>query len=158
MATHRAMDVATRAGATGLKVIASAPMSGPYATEALADAIFMGQAIDIAGTVFFPLMSSSLQNSYHNVYNAPTDLFALPYANTVPTLMPGPSTYTELITQNQVPLALFDSSTPMTSNAGLNAALAVPNSPLVPFGFASTYLITNTFRLGYALDLSLIHI
>ena len=158
MATHRAMDVATRGGATDLKVAAAAPMSGPYATEALGDAIVFGQAIDLAATVFFPLWSSGYQNSYHNLYNAPTDLFALPYANTVPTLMPGASTFTELAATGQVPLAFFDSTTPVTGNATLDAALAVPTSQpaaslvAAGFGFGKPYLVTNTFRLGYALD------
>ncbi len=151
MATHRAMDLATLAGKPGLAVTASAPMSGPYATEALVDTVISGQAIDVAGTVFFPLFASGYQNSYHDLYNAPTDLFALPYADWAGTLMPGPYTFTELITQNKVPLALFNSTTPVTGT-GLDAILAVPTSPLVPFGFGSTYLVTNTFRLNYALD------
>src|SRR5258708_33143614 len=37
MATHRAMQVA------GMKVTASAPMSGPYALAAFVDAVFYGQ-------------------------------------------------------------------------------------------------------------------
>jgi len=145
MATHRAMQAAN------MKVSASAPMSGPYATEALVDTIVFG-SVDIAGTVFFPLFASGYQNSYHNLYNAPTDIYALPYANYAPTLMPGPLTFSQLIAQGKVPQPLFDSTTPVTGNSTLDAELAVPNSPLAPFGFGNPFLVTNSFRLSYALD------
>jgi hypothetical protein len=49
-------------------------------------------------------------------------------------------------------VALFNSTTPVTGDATLDAELAVPNSPLAPFGFGNPYLVNNTFRLGYALD------
>jgi hypothetical protein len=106
--------------------------------------------------VFWPLFAGGYQNSYHDLYNTPTDVFELPYANGVATLMPGPLTFEQLITQGKVPLALLNSTTPVTGNAGLDAQLAVPSTgplvPLVPFGFGTDHLLNNTFRLNYALD------
>ncbi len=145
MATHRAMQAA------GMTVTASAPMSGPYALEANNDAINFG-AVDIAATVFFPLFASGYQNTYSNLYNATTDIFALPYANWVGSLMPGPLTFTDLLAQNKVPQPVFDSTTPVTGNSTLDALLAVPNSPLAPLGYGNPYLVNNTFRLAYGLD------
>jgi hypothetical protein len=145
MATHRAMQ------ARGMTVTASAPMSGPYAVEALTDAIIFGN-VDIAGTVFFPLFAGGYQNTYHNLYNATTDMFALPYATGIESLMPGQYSFDQLIALNKVPVPLFSSTTPATGNAGLDAQLAVPNSPLAPYGFGNPFLVNNSIRLGYALD------
>src|SRR5579872_614125 len=61
MATHQAMQAA------GMKVTASAPMSGPYALEAFGDAVFYGN-VDIGSTVFAALLTTSYQHSYQNIY------------------------------------------------------------------------------------------
>jgi pimeloyl-ACP methyl ester carboxylesterase len=112
MATVRALQA---------PVTAAAPMSGPYAMEAFADAILFGD-VDIGSTLFFPLLTTSYQHSYGNVYNAATDVYSTTYANGIDTLLPGSLTEQQLFAQNLVPpLALFDSTTPVTGNATLDA-------------------------------------
>jgi Secretory lipase len=149
MATHRAMELA------GIAVTAAAPMSGPYALEALVDKIVFGQ-VNLEATGIFPLLGTSYQRAYGNVYNATTDLYALPYATGIESLMPGSLTPQQAIAANKLPAALFDSATPMTGNAVLDAELAVPTVPpapaYAPLGFGDPYLINNSVRVAYALD------
>ena len=60
MATQRAIEAA------GGTVTASAPMSGPYALEALADDVFFG-AVNLGSTVFSPLLTTSYQHAYGKI-------------------------------------------------------------------------------------------
>jgi hypothetical protein len=146
MATHRAMQAAN------MTVTASAPMSGPYAMEALVDSILFGH-VNIGSTLFFPLLTTSYQHAYKNVYTATTDVYSTTYASGIDTLLPSSSTPTELFQQGKLPQsALFDSTTPMTGSPALDAELAVPANPLFAAGFGNPFLTTNGFRLAYALD------
>jgi dienelactone hydrolase len=146
MATHKAMQAAN------MTVTAAAPMSGPYALEAMGDAVMFGN-VNIGSTEFLPLLTTSYQKAYGNIYNATTDIYSPTYATGIDTLLPTTSTLTTLFTENKLPeLALFDSITPVTSNATLNAALAVPSNALFALGFGNPYLLLNSVRQQYALD------
>ncbi len=146
MATHKAMQAA------GMRVTASAPMSGPYALAAFGDAVVFGQ-ISLGSTVNFPLIINSYQQSYGNLYQATTDFYSATYANGIATLLPSSVPLDTLFAQNLLPeLALFDSTTPVTGNTTLDAALAVPANPLLAIGFGNPYLINNSVRVAAALD------
>jgi poly(3-hydroxybutyrate) depolymerase len=145
MATVRAMQAA------GATVTAAAPMSGPYALEALGDAIVFGQ-VDLGATEFFPLLSTSYQHAYSNLYTTATDFYALPYATGIESIFPGSAALQQQIAANNVSLAAFNRTTPVTGNATLDAALAVPANPLFAVGFGNPYLVNNSVRLAYALD------
>jgi hypothetical protein len=159
MATQRALQAA------GTKVTAAAPMSGPYALEAFGDAIFFG-SVNLGSTVFAPLIATSYQHAYGNIYAAPTDVYSSSYATGIETLLPSATPIATLFANGQLPqTALFDSTTPVVTipgnpalSAALTAALAVPSdpnnpdTPLFQLGFGSPYLITNTYRVSYALD------
>jgi len=146
MATHRAMQAA------GMTVTASAPMSGPYALEAFGDFVFYGN-VNLGSTIFTPLLTTSYQKSYGNVYKATTDVFEATYAPTIEGLLPSATPIAQIIASGQLPqLALFSSTTPVTGNAMLDAALAVPTNPLFASGFGPSDLVTNAFRVNYVLD------
>src|SRR3984957_20167780 len=81
MATQRALQAA------GATVTAAAPLSGPYALEAFGDAIFFG-SVNLGSTVFGPLLTTSYQRAYGNIYAAPTDLYSPTYATGIDTLLP----------------------------------------------------------------------
>jgi hypothetical protein len=148
MATLRALQAAS------MSVTAAAPMSGPYALEAFGDAILFGQ-VNIGSTLFFPLLTESYQHAYKNVYNATTDVYSTTYATGIDTLLPGSSSSSQLFAQGKLPQsALFDSTTPMTGNATLDAELAVPSNPLFAAGFGNPFLINNSIRVAYALDVA----
>jgi predicted dienelactone hydrolase len=147
MATHKALQAA------GVTVTASAPMSGPYALEAFGDAIFYG-SVDIGSTVFGTMVASSYQHSYGNLYTMPTQLFEATYAaNVAADILPSATPLATLFSTGKLPqTALFNSTTPVTGNAQLDAALAVPANPVFALGFGTSNLVTNDFRLSYVLD------
>jgi acetyl esterase/lipase len=164
MATQRALEAA------GTAVTGAAPMSGPYALEAFGDAIFFGN-VDLGSTVFSPLLGTSYQKAYGNIYSAPGDLYSATYVDGIETLLPSDTPIDTIFSTGLLPpLALFDSTTPVVTipgnavlSAELTALLSVPGSatyplpptpqtPLFAAGFGSPYLINNTYRVGYALD------
>ena len=160
MATVKAMQAA------GETVTASAPSSGPYALEALGDLIFFGQ-VDIGSTVFAPLITTSYQHAYQNVYSQTSDVYSSTYAAGIDTLLPTPLPLTTLFSTGKLPeAAMFDSTTP-TSSTGVaqidtaaDALLAEPTSPPYPpseaalfdAGFGNPYLVNNTYRVQYVDD------
>jgi dienelactone hydrolase len=150
MATHRAMQTA------GIKVTAAAPMSGPYALAAQSDASYYGN-INAGSTIFTPLITTSYQKAYGNLYTTPSDIYEDIYAAGIETLLPGAYDFTTVVTSGKLPqLALF-SSTPPTAPAGsglqptLNA-LTTSTNPLFAAGFGTPNLIKNSARLSYLLD------
>jgi hypothetical protein len=159
MATMRAMQAA------GATVTAAAPMSGPYALEAFVDAIFFG-SVNLGSTVLAPMIVSSYQHAYGNIYAATTDVYSSSYATGIDTLLPSATPIATIFANGLLPqTALFDSTTPVvtipgnpTLSAALTAALAVPSDPTNPdtplfqLGFGNPFLITNNYRVSYALD------
>jgi len=146
MATLKALQAA------GQPVVASAPLSGPYALEAFGDAIFFGD-VNIGSTVFGPLVARSYQFAYTNLYMQPTDIFEPTYADNAVTLLPSATPIQTIFDNNQLPeAALFSNTTPVTGNAALDAQLAVPTNPIFAAGFGPANLITNDYRVSYVLD------
>ena len=158
MATQRALQQ------SGMPATAVAPMSGPYALEAFGDALFYGD-VDLGSTEFAPLLTTSYQKAYGNVYTTPSDVYSATYASGIETLLPSDTPIATLYADNLLPeLALFDITTPVvTQSAELTAILSVPGSPTYPLpvtaqtplfalGFGSPYLINNTYRVSYILD------
>jgi hypothetical protein len=159
MATQRAMEAA------GMTVTAAAPMSGPYAMLAFGDAAIAYSNPGLGGTIYYPMIVNSYQQSYGNVYANLTDVFSSTYATGIDTLIPGQYTYTTLVSSGKLPqFAVFDSTTPgqgsepSTGIPQLDAAMAVPNpatNPIGALGFGNPYLFTNQLRVAYALDAAL---
>lgn len=159
LATLRAMEAA------GMKVTAAAPMSGPYALEAFGDAVMFGN-VNLGSTVFAPLLTTSYQHEYGDIYMVTSDIYSATYATNIDTLLPSATPIDTIFQQGLLPeTALFDSTTPTVTipgNAALSAALTAalaepapnssPEAPLFDLGFGSPYLINNSVRVDYALD------
>jgi hypothetical protein len=147
MATDRAMQ------ASGSTVTAAAPLSGPYALAAFGDAIVEGE-VSLSASVNFAMIINSYQNAYANVYTAPNDLFATPYAATVPGLLPSTTPISELESENEIPSSeLFSSTPPGSSYASMTPATTPAElAPAFALGFGTEYLVTNTYRLSYLED------
>jgi hypothetical protein len=158
MATQRALQAA------GATVTGMAGLSGPYALEAFGDVILFGN-VDLGSTVFTPLLSTSYQKAYGNIYTTPTDLYSATYATGIETLLPSATPLDTLFANGLLPeTALFDSTTPVIPGEPvLTALLSVPGSPGYPLpptpqtplfaaGFGSPYLLNNSYRVAYALD------
>ena len=160
MATMRAMQAAS------IAYTAAAPMSGPYALEALFDAVFAGQ-VNLGSTVFAPMLSTSYQRAYGNLYASATDatnIYAAPYAATIDAVLPSNTPLSTLIQQGTLPQTALFSLTPPTTG-GVNPTLDAffvantppttppAQAPLFALGFASTgFLAQNSWRLAYVAD------
>ncbi|RUP25432.1 MAG: alpha/beta hydrolase [Curvibacter sp.] len=157
MATHRALQ------ALGKSVTASAPLSGPYALAALVDAVYYGN-VNLGSTIFTPMLTTSYQKAYGNIYSTPSDIYSSNFATGIDTLLPSTSSITTLLTQGKLPQTALFSSTPPTAPAGSPAALQATlnaitppttpaaQAPLFALGFGSNPLVTNNARLAYLLD------
>jgi alpha/beta superfamily hydrolase len=148
MAATRAMQAA------GETVTASAPMSGPYALAAFGDAIFLGE-VNLSATENVALLANGYQNAYGNLYSAPTDVFAAPYASDIAGLLPSAMPISALYSEGLLPSnALFASTPPAPQYASITPA-TTPSDLATVFaaGFASAdYLILNSYRLAYLQD------
>jgi poly(3-hydroxybutyrate) depolymerase len=160
MATERALQAISPTAVT-----AAAPLSGPYALEWLGDSIFLGDP-NFGSTVFAPLITTSYQKAYSNIYSTPGDVYDPMYAAGIDTLLPSATPLATIFAQNKLPqTTLFNGMPPVpnTGNAMLDAqltAVLAPN-PNLPFslGFSTPPLpglINNSYRLGYAID-ALLH-
>jgi pimeloyl-ACP methyl ester carboxylesterase len=146
MATHRAMQN------LGMTVTASAPMSGPYALAAFGDSIFYGQ-VGLEATLFSPLLTTSYQWAYGNIYNVTSDLYNPTYATGIDKLLPSTNP-TAILQQGELPeTQMFSSTTP-------SAAFASYTPPTTPAalanvfaqGFGTSALFNNSYRLSYLND------
>lgn len=154
MATQKALQAANT------PPTAMAGGSGPYALEAFGDLIFTGH-VDLGSTVFAPLLTTSYQHAYGNIYAATTDVYSSTYASGIDTLLPSATPISTLFTSGKLPqLTLFDSAPPTTGlPAPVLGLLAVPTvNPAVPAtqiwaaGFGEPSLITNNYRVSYVVD------
>jgi predicted esterase len=147
MATHRALQAA------GAVLTAAAPMSGPYALAAFADAIFYGH-VSLSAPANLTLLVSSYQHAYANVYAEPTDLFEPAFAADINSLLPSTTGISELYAEGKLPPSeLFSSTPPAPQWAGFTP----PTTPALfaatfAMGFGTDNLILNSYRLAYLED------
>lgn len=146
MATHRAFQTA------GIPVTAAAPMSGPYALAAQSDATFAGN-VNAGGTVFSPMIFTSFQKAYGNLYSTPADIYDTKYAAGIETLIPGKLGFTELFTTGKLPQALFSSTAPSAAFASITPPTGTgATDALFAAGFGTSFLINNSARAAYLMD------
>ena len=136
------------------KVTALAGGSGPYAISALADAIFAQQP-NLSGTAFLPLITNAWQAHYGNIYNSNSDasnIYAAPYAATIPSLIPGNYTgIMDLYTSGALPASAMFSSTYGGVIGQVSYGGQLP-AQLAPF-YGSGNLVSDTFALGFLQDI-----
>lgn len=101
MAAHRELQ------ARGQKVTASAPLSAPSAISLLVDYSFMGWPA-LGSTIFVPMLSTSWQRQFGDVYTATGDVYEAQYANGIDTLLPSDTPIATLFASGKLPqLALY---------------------------------------------------
>lgn len=147
MATHRLLQ------RSGVAVTASAPMSGPYALAAFADAVFYGQVVRSA-PLFLTYLATGYERAYGDVYAGPGDVFEARYATGIETVLPTAGTRSDLFAQGRMPVDQLFSSTPPDPAFAPYTPAATPADLAHVFarGFGPDHLITNTFRLAYLQD------
>jgi predicted esterase len=150
MATHRLMQQ------TGATITASAPMSGPYAIAAFADAVFLGQ-VSRTTPLFLTYTAVGYQRAYGDVYTTPTEIFEARYATGIETLLPSAVPRTQLFAEGRLPRdQLFSSTPPDPAYAPYTPATAPANLARVfAAGFGPDHLVTNAYRLAYLRDAQL---
>jgi predicted esterase len=137
MATQRAMQGQY---ASEFRVTALASMSGPYAILAFGDAVF-GATPNLGGTVLVPLLTTSWQKSYGNVYASPSEIYEDRYVVGIESLLPS-SAPDQLFSSVRLPqLALFASD-------------SQPQQPVIPGTFGSDNLVKTSYRNLYLADLA----
>ncbi|MDI9336190.1 MAG: alpha/beta fold hydrolase [Gammaproteobacteria bacterium] len=84
MATHKAMQQ------EGITVAASAPLSGPYAIQAISDKFFVDGDVNLGATTFYPFIMRAYQEAYGNVYKNPSEVYTADWISKgIATLLPG---------------------------------------------------------------------
>ena len=147
MATHRAMQAA------GMKVSASAPMSGPYALAAFVDAVFYGE-VNGGATVTSTLLLTGYEAAYGNIYSSPDDVFEPQYASGIESLLPSTKLRSQLYAEGKLPqYALFSLTPPAPQFADITPPTTPANLAAVfALGFGDGNLIQNSYRLSYLQD------
>lgn len=147
MATHRAMQAA------GMKVTASAPMSGPYALAAFVDAVFYGE-VNGDATVSSALLLGAYQTVYGNIYANAADVFEPQYADGIQTLLPTTTPRSQLYAEDKLPeFALFSPTPPAPQFASITPPTTPSNlAEVFALGFGSGNLLQNAYRLSYLED------
>lgn len=101
MATHREIEANY---SSEFSVLASVPMSGPYNLVGFSDAITSPQGqVNAGALIFTPMLLTSYQNSYGDVYASPSDAYQSPYDTTAPNIFPSDSSVTDLIAAGKLP-------------------------------------------------------
>ena len=134
MATHKAMQTNY---SSEFKVTASGNMSGPYSLTKFFQTVFAG-GVNAGATVFTPLILTSWQKAYGNLYTSPSDVYEAPYVTGIETLMPGALTTTQLFTTGKLPTKLFATGPLVTADPSLNALFAA--------GIGTPNLIKQSYR------------
>ena len=147
MATHRAMQAA------GMKVTASAPMSGPYAPAAFVDAVFYGE-VNLDATVAATFLLTAYQDAYHDIYASTADVFESPYAASIQTLLPSTSPVSTLYSEGKLPPShLFSADPPAAEYADITPPTAPADlAQAFALGFGGGNLILNSYRAAYLAD------
>lgn len=134
MATQRAMQLA------GISVTSSSHMSPASSLSTFGDAVFGGN-VNLGATVFLPLMTTSYQRAYGNIYTATSDIYETAYAAEIDGLLPSTKSQSTLFTEGKLPpLAMFSaSSTPKP--AGFEAFYGAGN------------LVKDSYRMSVLADI-----
>jgi len=147
MATHRAMQN------LGMRVTASAPLSGPYALAAFVDAVFYGE-VNGGGPVSATFLLTAYQHAYGNIYTSANEVFEAQYATGIDSLLPSTTPRSQLYTEGKLPeFALFSPTPPAPQFAGITPPTTPAELAFVfAMGFGAGNLLQNSYRLSYLED------
>ncbi|MCW5635107.1 MAG: hypothetical protein KIT17_17360 [Rubrivivax sp.] len=124
MATHKVIE---RDHASEFTVTASGPMSGPYNLVKFVDVVMGPGPIAAGATLFTPLLITSYQRAYGNIYTNLSDVYQAPYSSAGGRLFPTDTPIATLIAQGKL-----------------------PNDPTFTLLFGAGGLLTDGFRAAYA--------
>ena len=90
MAAQRALQLA------GITVTAGAHLSGPFALGTFGDAVYAGN-VNVGATLFVPLLNTSFQRAYGDIYASPNDVYEANFATGIETLLPSTTPFDTLL-------------------------------------------------------------
>ena len=123
MATHKVIE---RDHSAEFTVTAAGPMSGPYNLVKFVDVVIGPGPIAAGATLFTPLLITSYQRAYGNVYTSLANVYQAPYVNAGDRLFPTDTPIDQLIVQGKL-----------------------PNDPTFTKLFGTGGLLTDGFRAAY---------
>jgi hypothetical protein len=134
MATARAIE----SGSYGseFKLTASGPMSGPYALSSMLRTVFNG-GVNLGAFVFTPMLMTSWQHAYGDLYSQPSDAYEAAYASTIEGVLPSTQTSTELLAAGKLAPYLF-ASDPLVTGTAFDAVFAA--------GVGTPNLVRTSYR------------
>jgi acetyl esterase/lipase len=120
------------------KVTALGGMSGPYSMSKSIQTAFAG-GVNLGATIFSPLIFTSWQKAYGNLYTNPADVYEAPFATGIETLLPSATlNFTTVFTTGKLPTKLFATGALVTGNASQDALFAA--------GIGTPNLIKASYR------------
>lgn len=131
MATQRALQQA------GTPVTAGAHLSGPYALGRFGDAVYAGN-VNLGATMFLPLLNTSYQRAYGNIYSSPSDMYEANFATGIETLLPSRTPFNDLLATGKLPATYLFAGT-------------APSAQFAPF-FGQPNLVKTSYRQAVLAD------
>lgn len=125
MAAQRKLQLA------GTPVTAGAHLSGPYALGTFGDVVYAGN-VNLGATVFSPLLSTSFQRAYGDLYGSPDEMYEAAFAGGIESLLPSTTSLTTLFSTGKLPQAFLFEGT-------------APSAQFAPF-FGTPNLIRTSYR------------
>jgi hypothetical protein len=119
----------------GTPAVAGAHLSGPYALGLFGDLVYGGN-VNVGATLFTPLLNTSFQRAYGNLYSNPGEMYEDNYAPGIESLLP-----------STTPDALLGTTLPTT-------AMFAPffEGESTKFGFGTPNLIKTSYRSAVLAD------
>lgn len=107
MAAQRKLQLA------GTPVTAGAHHSGPYNLGLFGDLVYSGR-VNLGATLFSPLLNTSFQRTYGNIYATPSEMYEDTFATGIETLLPSTTPLNTLLTTGKLPATfLFEGAPPV---------------------------------------------
>lgn len=119
----------------GTPAVAGAHLSGPYALGLFGDLVY-GGTVNVGATLFTPLLNTSFQRAYGNLYTSPSEMYEGTYVSGIESLLP-----------STTPDGLLGTKLPTTA---MFAPLLTGEE--TKFGFGTSHLIKTSYRSAVLAD------
>ena len=120
MAAQRKLQLA------GTPVTAGAHLSGPYNLGRFGDAVYSGN-VNLGATLFSPLLNTSFQRTYGNLYATPSEMYEATFATGIETLLPSTTPLNTLLSSGKLPATALFAADSQPKPAGFEIFFGSPN-------------------------------
>lgn len=110
----------------GTPVTAGAHLSGPYALGTFGDAVYAGN-VNLGATLFSPLLNTSFQRAYGNIYSQPDELYESAYATGIESLLPSTLSQSTLLSTGKLPATALFAADSLPQPAGFSLFFGAGN-------------------------------